>query len=197
MKPDPLYREALRRVEEILDAAKKTGLSDPLAMTLATADRSGRPSARVVLLRGFDDRGFAFYTNSESPKGRDLSENPRAALCFYWDALHQQIRVEGTVAPLRKDESDRYWEARPRAHQISASASQQSSPLVSRAELEARIARLDEALAGKPIPRPAHWHGYRVAPTRIEIWSMRPSRLHERDLYELRDGRWVKELLQP
>jgi pyridoxamine 5'-phosphate oxidase len=170
---------------------------DPTAMALATADRAGRPSARVVLLKQVDRRGFVFFTNYESRKGRELEANPRAALCLYWPWADRQVRVEGRVSQLAARESDAYFATRPRGSQLGAWASRQSAPLDSRAALAARVAEIAAAHRGAELPRPPRWGGFRLAPDRIEFWSARPSRLHDRLLYRLRAGRWHSERLQP
>lgn len=170
---------------------------NPNAMCLATADANGRPSARMVLLKGFDSSGFVFYTNIESDKGRHLAENPWAALCFYWRGVGLQVRVDGAVTPVAADEAGDYFSSRPRASRIGAWASDQSRPLTSRADLERRVVELAEKYVGGAVPRPPHWSGYRIAPDRIEFWRDRPDRLHDRHLY-VRDGdNWIQSRLNP
>lgn len=197
MTDDPLYREALERFRQLFERAQQCGLREPSAVTLATVDSDLRPAARVVLLRNFDQRGFVFYTNSESAKGRQLAENPQAALCFYWDPLREQVRIEGAVEPVSADESDAYWKTRPRDSQISAWASPQSQPLENRQSLEDRFAEFERTFAGRDVPRPEYWHGYRVIPQRIEFWQSRPARLHDRVLYEQQPDGWTVRLLYP
>lgn len=192
-----LYTEALHHFTTLLASAGKIGLHEPTAMTLATADRAGRPSARTVLLKGFDAHGFVFYTNVESRKGTQLTENPHAALCFHWDALKQQIHIEGPVVPVPTEEADAYWATRPRKSQLGAWASQQSRPLAHRIDIVTRVAKLTAKYLGKSIPRPLYWQGFRLQPVRIEFWHARPFRLHERTLYQLRDGAWTKQMLYP
>lgn len=185
------------RLHEVLDRARRAATpsagpgspttADPTAMTLATADASGRPSARVVLLKHADAEGLVFYTNRTSRKGRELAENPHAALCFMWPSLGEQIRVEGSVVLARDDESDAYFASRARESQLGAWASLQSQPLTSRDELLQRLAEMDARFSGKPIPRPPHWGGYRLVPSRFEFWREGAARIHDRDVYE-RDG---------
>jgi pyridoxamine 5'-phosphate oxidase len=168
------------------------------AMTLATATPDGRPSARVVLLKGIDARGFAFYTNYESRKARELDANPRAALAMLWIQLQRQVRVTGSVVRLGAEESDAYFATRPRGSQIGAWASQQSRPLADRAELDERWAALDARYGGAVVPRPPHWGGYRVEPDEIEVWQGRANRLHDRFAYtRTPDGGWTHVRLQP
>jgi pyridoxamine 5'-phosphate oxidase len=166
-------------------------------MTLATANASGRPSARVVLLRDFSEKGFVFYTNLESRKAREIRANPRAALNFSWQALESQVQIEGSVGSVDPADADLYWASRPRESQLGAWASQQSRELVSREVLEARFAQLERDYAGREVPRPPHWSGFRLVPERIEFWKSMPHRLHDRTLYELVDGRWRRGLLYP
>jgi len=172
--------------------------NDAEAMALATADAAGRPSVRMVLLKGHDARGFAFYTNAESRKGGEIAANPRAALLFHWKSLRRQVRIEGGVAPTGDAEADAYFATRSRDARIGAWASDQSRPLESRALFEARYERLVAEFEGRDVGRPLYWRGYRLAPERIEFWTDRPHRLHERRLF-LRDpdGGWAESLLYP
>jgi pyridoxamine 5'-phosphate oxidase len=192
-----LYAEAVTEFKALLVSAAQTDLAEPTAMTLATADGEGRPSARTMLLKGVDDRGFVFYTNTLSRKGAQLAANARAALCFFWQPLKRQVAVEGVVEPVSDEEADAYWATRPRDSQVGAWASQQSQPLESRDLLLARAATFAEQYEGKDVPRPPHWSGYRVLAERIEFWTAGDARLHHRVCYVRRDGRWTKNLLNP
>ena len=191
--PNPL--ELFR---EWYDAAKQTDPQDFNAMTVATADQKGRPSARVLLLKGYDDDGFVFYTNRESRKGIQLGENPYAALCFYWPALHRQVRIEGPVSQVSDEESDAYFSTRPKGSRIGAWASQQSRPLESRSAINRRIDELDAQYEGNDtVPRPPYWGGYRLKPERFEFWQAGEFRVHTRVIY-LPDGdNWERVLLNP
>ena len=166
------------------DALAADGLSEPNAMTLATIDAEGGPDARIVLLRGFDARGFTFFTNYASRKGAELAARPRAALLFYWAPLERQVRVEGSVARLSAAESDAYFAQRPRGHRLSAWASPQSRVEPDRAALEAAMREADARFAGVEVPRPEHWGGFRVAGERFEFWQGRRDRVHDRIAYE-------------
>ena len=192
--------DPIARFLDLLEQARGTDVPEPNAMALATADDRGRPSVRMVLLKGVDERGFIFYTNLESRKAAELAANPHAALCFHWQPLEQQVRVEGPVTAVDPAEADEYFASRGRGSQIGAWASLQSRPLASRDELEARISEVEARFSGAEIPRPDFWSGFRVRPERIEFWSGRPSRLHERDVYT-RDpadsARWKIGVLYP
>ena len=172
---------------------------EPTAMTLATATPEGHPSARMVLLKGWDAGGFVFYTNYESRKGGELAANPWAALVFYWPELERQVRVEGSVAPLPPEESDAYFASRPLGSRLGAWASAQSRVLPDRAALEARVAALEAAYPeGSTVPRPPTWGGFRVTPTSVEFWQGRLNRLHDRLRYTRQpDGGWLRERLAP
>lgn len=178
--------------------AKATGLPLPEAMTLATSSSGSIPSARLVLLKQVDEDGFVFYTNYQSRKARDLDANPFASLVFYWPQLDYQVRIEGTVTRTSEAESDEYFQTRPRESQLGAIASPQSEVIAGRNVLEKRFAELEQSYAGKAIPRPEHWGGYRVKPERIEFWKSRPGRLHDRLRYERQsDGSWRCVRLAP
>jgi pyridoxamine 5'-phosphate oxidase len=181
------------------DAALAREPFEANAMTIASVDDEGRPSARVVLLRGVDDRGFVFYTNYESRKGRELIRQPVAALCLHWPKGEEQVRVEGDVERVSADESDAYFASRPRGSQLGAWASLQSQPLDARATLEARLTETERAYEGRDVVRPPHWGGLRVVPRRIEFWYGRPSRLHERHVYTraTSDAPWQHVVLFP
>jgi len=170
---------------------------EPNVMTLATADKSGKPNARIVLLKGVDENGFSFYTNYLSQKGKELKRNPQACLVFFWPELERQVRIEGTVEKLDKETSEAYFNVRPRESQIGAIASPQSQPIPSRTFLEKKVEELTSSYQNKPILKPAHWGGYIVKPTRIEFWQGRASRLHDRINYELLKNNWVKSRLAP
>lgn len=180
-----------------LDDAVDAGVREPTAMTLATTDLEQRPSARTVLLRALDDRGFVFFTNYASRKARELSVNPQAALVFLWIALERQVCVTGSVAKVPPDESDAYFSGRPRGSRLGAWASPQSTVLADRAELERHLADVERRFAGRDVPRPPHWGGYRVDPETVEFWQGRPDRLHDRLRYRRDSGRWVLERLAP
>lgn len=194
-----LHAEALDTFARLLEEAKAAGDPEPTAMTVATADAQGRPSARTVLLKAFDARGFVFYTNYDSRKGRQLTVNPQAALLFLWKTLREQVQVkiEGTVEPVALAEAEAYFASRPRPSQIGAWASLQSQTLDSRETFEARIDAFEKKFEGMDVPRPPHWSGYRVVPELIEFWYGARYRLHERQHYERVDGVWTKRMLYP
>jgi pyridoxamine-phosphate oxidase len=191
--PDPI--SLFRRW---FDEAIASGSRLPDAMTLATATKDGKPSARMVLLKQVDDDGFVFYTNYLSSKAKELEENPRAALVLYWSGLDRQVRVEGSVERISSDESDEYFRTRPRESQLGALASPQSEVIESREVLEKRYEELDDLYRDRAVERPEHWGGYRLKPERIEFWQNRPSRLHDRLVYERQaDGSWSIKRLAP
>ena len=192
-----LHAEALARFDELFARAMASGLRDANAVNVATVGADGRPSSRIVLLKGHDARGFVFYTNYESRKGGDIAANPYAALCFYWNELHEQVRVEGAVEKVSEEEGDAYFATRPRMSQVGAWASRQSQPLDSRGTFEQALEQVDARYAGRDVPRPPHWSGYRVVPERIEFWRGIENRLHERTLYVREAGTWRKGLLFP
>jgi len=196
-----LYTEALTTFAALFDEAKASAELEPNAMTVATADAQGRPSARTVLLKAFDARGFVFYTHLDSHKGRELKANPHAALLLLWRSLREagiQVRIEGRVEQVDAAEADAYFASRPRMSQIGAWASLQSQTLASREEFEARVASAEARFAGRDVPRPEGWGGLRVVPERIEFWYGAQFRLHERWCYEAGvDGRWSKRQLYP
>jgi pyridoxamine 5'-phosphate oxidase len=169
----------------------------PEAVALATATPEGEPSVRIVLLKGVDERGFSFFSGYESRKGRELSENPRAALCFYWHGLGRQVRIEGTVERLPPDESDEYFATRPHNAQLSAAASRQSEVVPGRAELEAAVGELRSRHSDGAVPRPSDWGGFIVRPERYEFWQHREDRLHDRFRYRREGESWVIERLAP
>ncbi len=177
--------------------AKRTEPNDPNAMALATTTPDGRPSVRMVLLKGEDDRGFVFYTNLESRKGGELHANPHAALLFHWKSLRRQIRIEGAVEPVADAEADAYFASRARVSRLGAAASDQSRPLPDRGAFERRVAELDALYPGDTIPRPEHWSGLRIVPTAIEFWQDMPFRLHDRRLYTRHGQAWTRQALYP
>ena len=190
--PDPIH-QFRTWFEEALGA----NLREPNAMTLATATPDGRPSARVVLLKGYNERGFTFYTNYEGRKAKELEANPNCTLAFYWGELERQVRIEGRAARVPDEESDAYFASRPRGSQLGAWASEQSRLAESRDELEERLRKLEDEYEDQEIPRPVFWGGYRVNLQRIEFWQGRENRLHDRLLYTRLDGGWEIQRLQP
>lgn len=179
------------------EQAESAGLLEPTAMTLATSTPDGRPSARMVLLRGFDERGFCFYTSYESRKGGELAANPRAALVFWWGELERQVRIEGRVERTSRSESEAYFHSRPPGSQLSAAASPQSQVIDGRAVLEERVARLATGHQDGQVPLPGFWGGYRLVHEVVELWQGRPNRLHDRLRYRRAGGRWRIERLAP
>jgi pyridoxamine 5'-phosphate oxidase len=192
----PLDLDPLARVRDALARAREVERADPTAMALATADDRGRPSVRMVLLKDIDARGLVFFTNHESRKGVELEQNPFAALCLHWPVLKEQVRVEGPVERISDADSDAYFATRARGSQIGAWASKQSRPLGSMAELEAETLAVEARFPGE-IPRPSFWGGYRVVAERIELWHDRPSRLHERIVFDRAGEGWTMSRLNP
>ena len=193
----PRLSDPIEEIRAHFERARETESGDPTAMCLATADAEGRPSARMVLLKRIDPRGLVFFTNYTSRKARQIEENPHAALCIHWPSLKVQVRAEGQVARISDDESDAYFATRSRGSQVGAWASRQSSALDSRARLVARVAKYEARFAGRAVPRPPFWGGFRLAPERIELWWNRANRLHERRLYTREGDGWTSELLYP
>jgi pyridoxamine 5'-phosphate oxidase len=196
---DNVDRNPIRQFQTWFDEVRQSGVSeqDAISMTLATATTDGRPSARIVLLKTFDDQGFVFFTNYQSQKGRELSENPHASLLLYWSSLWRQVRIEGEIEKLSAAASEEYFQSRPIGSRVGAWASNQSEVVANRAELEARFAEFEKRF-GDRVPRPEHWGGYRLVPDSIEFWQGRDNRLHDRLHYRLDvDGGWVIERLAP
>ena len=195
---DNIDANPIRQFRTWYDEVRANGVSeqDAISMTLATATKDGQPSARVVLLKGVNDNGFVFYTNYESRKGRELAENPRACLLFYWPKVWRQVRIEGTVEKVSKAESDEYFRTRPLGSKLGAWASNQSEVVDSRETLEGRFAEIEKRF-GENVPRPPHWGGYRLKPNEIEFWQGRENRLHDRLRYRLQNGVWLIERLGP
>lgn len=197
---DKSYTQAIARVRELLEAARAAGDPEPTALTLATSDATGRLSARIVLLKTLDERGFAFFTNYDSAKAAQLGAHRNAALCLHWKTLRDgvQVRAEGVVEKTSAAESDAYFATRARASQIGAWASLQSQTLPDRVTLDSRMVQYEREFAGKPVPRPPHWGGYRLVPDMIEFWYGQRARLHQRERYERADdGVWSMRLLYP
>lgn len=193
LDPDPF-----KQFQLWYDTALNAGLVHPDACALATVSPEGKPSARMLLLKGFDENGFVFYTNSESRKGGELSGNPDAAICFWWDKLERQVRIEGKVYVVPEAEADLYFATRPRGSQIGAWASQQSRVIRSREYLDEQYHKIDLEYADMDIPRPLYWNGYRLIPSSIEFWQGRPNRLHDRLRYrKIKGGGWRIERLAP
>ena len=197
MRREELDPDPLRQFQRWFDEARAAGIPLAEACAVATASAAGAPSARMVLLKEADTRGFVFATNYRSRKGRELAENPKASLLFYWHVLGRQVRVEGSVEHVDATESEDIWLARPRASRLSALASAQSEPVGSREELEERVAGLARELEGREVDRPEWWGGYRVVPEELEFWQHRDDRLHHRFRYRRRDDAWAIDELQP
>lgn len=190
-------KNPIKQFEKWFNAALEAQLYEPNVMTLATADKSGKPNARIVLLKGFDDQGFSFYTNYLSTKGKELKKNPQACLVFFWAELERQVRIEGKVEKLDKETSEAYFHSRPQGSQIGAIASPQSQIISDRKVIEKKVEELTSTYKDKTIPKPAHWGGYIVKPTSIEFWQGRTSRLHDRIKYDLINGKWQMNRLAP
>ena len=196
---DALYKTALETFNALLEQAQQSQDPEPTAMTVATVGADGRPAARTVLLKTVDERGFVFFTNFNSRKGKHLAANPQAALLFHWKHLQEgvQVKIEGTVEPVSAAEADAYFAVRPRGSQIGAWASLQSQTLASRELFEQRVADVEKQYEGIDVPRPPHWSGFRVVPERIEFWYGARFRLHERQCYQRLDGAWTQVMLYP
>ena len=192
---DPIER--FRQVYAQAEKIDRAIIPEPNAMSVGTIEKGGQPSVRIVLLKAFDERGFVFYTNYEGRKGRELLAHPKAALCFYWPPIHIQVRIEGEVSQVSDEEADTYFATRDRGSQIGAWASRQSRPLESPTALDERVARYEREFAGRDVPRPRFWSGFRVSPERIEFWKARRNRLHERHLYTRDGDGWRTETLYP
>jgi pyridoxamine 5'-phosphate oxidase len=189
--------EPLNRFLELFERAKKEETHDATAVALATATMHGRPSLRIVLLKGVDVRGFVFYTNYQSRKAGELEANSQAAMTFYWPGMYVQVRVEGTLDRVSAEESDAYFESRPRGHRLGAWSSDQSREIESAADLESRFQEVEERFKDREVPRPAHWGGYRITPETIEFWFGKENRMHERELYTRAGNGWTVRRLQP
>jgi pyridoxamine 5'-phosphate oxidase len=190
-------RDPMVQFQQWFDQAIAADLLEPNAMTLATVDATGQPSARIVLLKAIEPQGFTFFTNYSGRKGQELAANPKAALVFWWGELERQVRIEGNVAPISAEESDAYFHSRPIGSQLGAWASAQSQVIPSREVLEDRLEALKTQYEGQVIPRPAHWGGYRLTPQAIEFWQGRSNRLHDRLLYSRDGDTWQRERLAP
>jgi pyridoxamine 5'-phosphate oxidase len=197
---DPSPEDPIARFAALLEQAKqipRDKLPEPTAFALGTVDESGQPSVRILLLKAVDERGFTFYTNFQSRKGRELLATRRAAMCFHWQLLEQQVRIEGNIETVSDDEADAYFASRARGSQIGAWASIQSRPMESPGDIDARVAEFEKRFAAGPVPRPPHWSGFRLLPARIEFWRNMPSRLHVRHLYTRSDDAWTVQQLYP
>lgn len=190
-------RDPIKQFSVWFEQALNSRVAEPNAMSLATATPKGNPSVRIVLLKGFDEKGFRFFTNYESRKGRELSENPQAALCFFWPELERQVRIEGAVSKISRDESVAYFNQRPRLSRLGALASNQSRTVASREELEDRFKELQKTYENSSIPTPEYWGGFCLEPSAIEFWQGREGRLHDRLLYERKSGAWKLMRLAP
>lgn len=196
--PTSISDEILALFTQWMDEARKSEPDDPDAACLATVGPDNAPSARIVLVRWSDERGFTFFTNYQSRKGSEILANPKAALCFHWKSTHKQIRIEGRVEQVTDQEADRYFNSRPRESRIGAWASLQSSPMPDRNTLMSRVAEFEKKFEGmENPPRPPHWSGFRIVPHRIEFWKQTEFRLHERKVFYIKDGVWENDILYP
>lgn len=194
---DDFPTEPLALFEQWFKAARVSDIIEPTGATLATANSEGSPSARTVLVKSFDESGFYFYTNYASRKGKELSQNPQAALLFWWDQLERQVRIEGDIVQVTSAQSDRYFSSRPRGSQIGAHASPQSQPIISRTDLEQAVVETQAKYTHAEVPRPQNWGGYCLKPKHMEFWQGRTSRLHDRLAYSLKNNAWQIERLAP
>jgi pyridoxamine 5'-phosphate oxidase len=190
-------RDPMALFEQWLAQARRSGVAQPETMALATSDRRGRMSVRFVLLKDSGGDGLVFYSNALSRKGKEMAENPRAALAFWWDRIGKQVRAEGRVVQVSDREADAYWKTRPRLSRLAARVSRQSEPIASRGRLSSKMKVLTHRLVGKEVPRPRHWTGFRLIPDTMEFWKMRAHRLHEREVFVRNGGGWKRALLQP
>lgn len=192
-----MMQDPLDQFDFWLDEVLETDILDPLAATLATVNTKGIPSARIILIKEVDAEGFVFYTNYNSKKGFDMSQNPNVCLNFFWDVMDRQIRITGTIKKVDASQSENYFHSRPRESQIMATASPQSSAIPNRAHLDTAYLDIESTLEGRSIPRPENWGGYKITPYEMEFWQGRPSRLHDRVLYTHHNGEWTKTRLAP
>lgn len=197
LNDNDINKSPFKQFEKWFAEAMTAEIFEPNAMTLATADKTGKPNARIVLLKGFDENGFSFYTNYLSQKGKELKKNPQGCLVFFWGELERQVRIEGKIEKLSKEASEKYFHSRPVGSQIGAIVSPQSQIITNRNILEVKVEELTKQYEGKTIPKPAHWGGYIVKPTAIEFWQGRTSRLHDRIKYDLINGKWQSSRLAP
>ena len=197
---DLSHDDPIARFEALLEQAKQVPrdkLPEPTAFALGTVDEAGQPSVRILLLKAVDERGFTFYTNFQSRKGRELLATRRAAMCFHWQLLEQQVRIEGNIETVSDAEADEYFASRARGSQIGAWASIQSRPMEQPGDIDTRVAEFEKQFAAGPVPRPPHWSGFRLLPAHIEFWKNMPSRLHVRHLYTRSDDAWKVQQLYP